>query len=226
MPERRFVIQDSPDAKGVQDRLVQAGETLFCERGFNETSVRDIAAAAGCNVASINYYFGGKDNLYVEVWHRLLAAIREVRLKSINDVMSGPDKPQLEDLLRSYAGSFLDPLMDGGQGGRFVHLMAREMTEPRLPPGMLIEEMVGPVATALAKALRRICPWLDGVSVHPIILSIVGQLVYTVCASRMFEGSEDPELPPPDLATMIDHVVRFSAGGIRAYADGMGEAVQ
>jgi len=95
------------DARSAQDRLVEAGETLFCERGFNETSVRDIAASAGCNVASVNYYFGGKDNLYLEVWHRMLASIREARLTSINGVMSGGGQPQLEDLLRSYANSFL-----------------------------------------------------------------------------------------------------------------------
>ena len=81
-------VQRSLEARAAQDRLVEAAEVLFCERGFNETSVRDIAAAAGCNVASVNYYFGGKDNLYVEVWHRMLASIREARLTSIDSVMS------------------------------------------------------------------------------------------------------------------------------------------
>jgi len=51
----------SSDAKkSVQDRLLDAAEELFCEHGFDGTSVRDLAAAAGCNVASVNYYFGGK----------------------------------------------------------------------------------------------------------------------------------------------------------------------
>jgi AcrR family transcriptional regulator len=226
MPQHKTNVHDSADAKGVQDRLVKAGEALFCERGFNETSVRDIAAAAECNVASINYYFGGKDNLYVEVWRRMLASIREVRLQSIERVMSGHPQPELEDLLRSYAGSFLDPLVDGEQGCRFVHLMAREMMDPHLPAGMLIEQMIGPVMRALATALRETCPWLRDVNVQPIILSIVGQLVYTICATHMFEGSKDPAAPPPDLATMVDHVVRFSAGGIRAYADAKGEVSQ
>ena len=49
--------------RGVQDRLIEAAAELFCRRGFNETSVRDIAASADGNVASVNYYFGGKDNL-------------------------------------------------------------------------------------------------------------------------------------------------------------------
>jgi AcrR family transcriptional regulator len=74
--------------KGVQDRLIEAADELFCRRGFNETSVRDIAAGAGCNVASVNYYFGGKDNLYLEIWRRRLAFMRDTRLASIEKVMS------------------------------------------------------------------------------------------------------------------------------------------
>ena len=65
--------RNDSNGRGVQDRLVKAGEDLFCRRGFNDTSVRDIAAAADCNVASINYYFGGKENLYLEIWRCRLA---------------------------------------------------------------------------------------------------------------------------------------------------------
>src|SRR5512136_2655411 len=86
--------------RSVQDRLVGAAEELFCQRGYNETSVRDIAAIAGCNVASVNYYFGGKDNLYLEVWRRRLAFMRDTRLASIEKVMSASGEPRLEDLLR------------------------------------------------------------------------------------------------------------------------------
>lgn len=216
-------VQRRLEARSAQDRLVEAGERLFCERGFNETSVRDIAAAAGCNVASVNYHFGGKDKLYVEVWHRTLVSIRQARLKSIETVMAEGEKPRLEDLLRSYTNSYLNPQRDDDRCCRFVHLMAREMVDPHLPPGMLVSEMVGPVMKALIEAIGEVCPGFQRSSARPIILSIVGQLVYTVCATHLFEDSEDPELPPLDLNEMIEHVVRFSAAGIRGYEDGMGE---
>ena len=81
-------VHGEVNGKSVQDRLIEAAEDLLCRRGFNETSVRDIASAAGCNVASVNYYFGGKESLYLEIWRRRLAQIRETRLASINKVMS------------------------------------------------------------------------------------------------------------------------------------------
>lgn len=43
--------------------ILKAAEKLFSEKGFDRTSVRDIAALANVNVAMINYYFGSKDNL-------------------------------------------------------------------------------------------------------------------------------------------------------------------
>jgi AcrR family transcriptional regulator len=215
--------QNGSGEKGVQDRLMETAEDLFCNRGFNETSVRDIAAAAECNIASVNYYFGGKDNLYVQVWRRRLTQMRDVRLASIETVMSAGDQPRLENLLTSYANAFIEPLVDGGHSDRFVSLMAREMVDPHLPPEMFLNEMIVPVMNALGEALQRICPWLTDRQVRLVILSVVGQLIQTVIAKGMFEQGDRPELPKLDLSESVEHIVRFSAAGIRAYQDGAGE---
>ncbi len=207
--------------KSVQDRLIAAADELFCRRGFNETSVRDIAAAAGCNVASVNYYFGSKDNLYLQVWRRRLELMRDNRIASIEKVMAAPDRPELEDLLRSYAVSFIEPLIEGGEHCRFINLMAREMIDPHLPKDMYLSEMVAPVLDAFRQALLGICPWLNQQSVPMVVFSIVGQLLmHTVCVKEMFEGSSHPELSRIDLNAIVDHVVEFSAAGIRGYATG------
>lgn len=207
--------------RGVHDRLIEAAEELFCRRGFTETSIRDIAASADCNVASVNYYFGGKDNLYLEVWRRRLAFMRDIRLASIEKVMSASARPQLEDLLRSYAVSFIEPLIDGSPHCRFIHLMAREMIEPHLPKDTYLTEMVSPVLDAFRKALVAICPWLDEQSVPMVVFSVVGQLLmHTVCVKEMFEGSSHPELSKIDLEGIVNHVVAFSAAGIRGSANG------
>jgi len=215
--------QNGSGERGVQDRLMETAEDLFSDRGFNDTSVRDIAAAAGCNIASVNYYFGGKENLYVQVWRRRLAQMRDVRLASIEKVMSAGDQPRLEDLLTSYANAFVEPLVDGGHSDRFLSLMAREMVDPHLPPNMFLNEMIVPVIKALSEALQRICPWLADKQVHLVILSIVGQLIQTVIAKGMFERGNYPELLKPDLSESVEHIVRFSAAGIRAYQNGAGE---
>ncbi|MBS1748801.1 MAG: TetR/AcrR family transcriptional regulator [Bacteroidetes bacterium] len=43
--------------------ILEVAEQLFAEKGFDGTSVRDIAGKAGVNLAMISYYFGSKEKL-------------------------------------------------------------------------------------------------------------------------------------------------------------------
>jgi len=206
--------------RSVQDRLLDAAEELFCEKGFDGTSVRDLAAKAGCNIASVNYYFGGKEKLYLEVWRRHLAGMRDMRIASVERVMSDTiSKPTLEGLLRSYSRAFLEPLVEGEKSFRFIRLMAREMVDRHLPKGIFVEEMILPVMVALQKALMQICPGLKEEEARLTILSIVGQLMHVIAAKTMFEQVGGPQVPKLDLNEMVNHIVKFSAAGIRAYIE-------
>ncbi len=47
-----------------QIQIIETAERLFATKGFNGTSVRDIADAAGINLAMVSYYFGSKEKLF------------------------------------------------------------------------------------------------------------------------------------------------------------------
>ncbi len=53
-----------------QTQLLDSAELLFSQKGFDGTSVRDIAEAAGINTAMISYYFGSKEKLMEEIFER------------------------------------------------------------------------------------------------------------------------------------------------------------
>lgn len=61
-------MTDSPKKKTKSDRtretILEAARTLFAERGYDGTTVRDIAAAANIDPAMVIRYFGGKDTLF------------------------------------------------------------------------------------------------------------------------------------------------------------------
>src|SRR3990167_11545620 len=66
LPERaRAARSDGEHSRG---RLLHAGLRLFAQHGFSKTSTREIAEAAGTNVAAISYYFGDKAGLYRAVF--------------------------------------------------------------------------------------------------------------------------------------------------------------
>ncbi|MBW7990989.1 MAG: TetR/AcrR family transcriptional regulator [Planctomycetes bacterium] len=206
--------------KGVRGRLLDSAEELFCEQGFEGTSVRDIAASAKCNIASVNYYFGGKEKLYREVWRRHLITMRDTRIASIDKVMSQNDgKPSLEELLKSFAEAFLGPLVDESRARRFCKLMAREMIDQHLPANMFVDNIITPTLAAMRGALVRACPGLDESKIPFVVFSIVGQLLHVLHVKAMFEQSDETALPKFDLAQAIDHIVKFSTAGIWAYVE-------
>jgi uncharacterized membrane protein len=127
--------------------------------------------------------------------------------------------PSLEELLRSYANVFIEPLVGESRGGRFIKLMAREMIDQHLPANMFVEEMIIPVMTALQQALMKICPGLEEAEAQLAILSIVGQLIHTVGAKAMLEWTDNLDMPRFELTEVVNHIVKFSAAGIRAYAE-------
>ena len=213
-------INDS-DIKSVKNRLLDSAEGLFCERGFKGTSIRDIAASAGCNIASVNYYFGSKEKLYEEVWRRHLIPMRDARIASINKVMSQAEaQPNLEDLLRSFADTFVGSMIDTSRASQLSKLMAREYIDSNLPTNMFVNEVMTPTITAMHRALVKTCPNLDESKILLVVFSIVGQLVHLIHIRTMFEqGGDDLILPIIDSEEAINHIVKFSAAGIRAYTD-------
>ncbi len=46
-----------------QNEILNVTEKLFAEKGYDGTSIRDIAKAADINVAMVSYYFGSKEKL-------------------------------------------------------------------------------------------------------------------------------------------------------------------
>lgn len=205
-----------------RERLLETAERLFAEKGFDGTSVRAITAEAGCNLAAVNYHFGGKDQLYEEIFRQRLAVLRSQRLASIRSVVEKRDgEISLETLLREFATTFLEPFMDSGR--IWQRLLWREMVEPHLRPGLFAEQIITPVHEELAAALVPACPGLDLETARRCTYSLVGQLVHFMRLERYFDDTAEEatgRLPMPEV---IDHVVRFSAAGIRAAAAGCRE---
>ncbi|HEV8287187.1 MAG TPA: TetR family transcriptional regulator [Chitinophagaceae bacterium] len=79
-----------------QIQIMEAAEELFAEKGFDGTSVRDIAEEAGVNLAMISYYFGSKE--------KLMESLFKYRGESIKlQLESMIDNKELSSLQKVYA---------------------------------------------------------------------------------------------------------------------------
>ncbi|HYD47994.1 MAG TPA: TetR family transcriptional regulator, partial [Terriglobales bacterium] len=59
-----------------KDRLLAAAATLFAERGFHGTTMRQLAERGGVNLAASHYHYGSKRDLYLQVLRGQFADIR------------------------------------------------------------------------------------------------------------------------------------------------------
>ncbi len=212
-------LDEDPCQASARERLLDAAERLFAEKGFR-VGVRQITLEAGCNVAGVNYYFGGKEALYREVFRRRLTALRERRIASVRRVLEeAGDDATLELLLRTFTTTFLEPLVEESMGRQWVALMSRELLDPHLSPEVFQREIIDPVRDALVDALRAICPGLSRDDAELATQSLVGQLSHIVHLTNYFAREDGARNPFRfDLPQMVAHTVRFSAAGIRALA--------
>ena len=90
-------------------KLLNVAEKLFAEKGIDATSLRNIIAEAGVNLAAIHYHFGSKNALICEVVARRVQPINEERLRRLEECENNHlTRPELlEALIRA----FLEPLI-------------------------------------------------------------------------------------------------------------------
>jgi len=207
-----------PEREETHERILHAAENLFSSKGFEATSVRDITTEADCNVASVNYHFGGKESLYLEAFRSLLTEVRDRRIASMRRDMADNPEMSLDDFVESFASAFMEPLVDQSRGRFFLGFIAHEMNDPHLPPRVFVEEFIRPLAEVSIEGFERFGPPMEPRVQWLCLMSVVAQLLHALKARILFSGDQESAMVPADLQEHVRHIIRFSAGGIRACA--------
>ena len=87
--------QKTDDQNETKEKIKIAASKLFAHKGFDGASMRKIAADAGVSLASINYHFRSKQDLYNEILtssHTNFAQIIEHTLNETDSFVEAVDK--------------------------------------------------------------------------------------------------------------------------------------
>ncbi len=171
------------DGVEAREHLLLAALRLFAEKGFAKTSTREIAQAAGANIAAISYYFGDKAGLYRAVFTEPMG--------SAKDDIALYDQPDftLRQSLQGFIGSFLAPMKQGELVQQCSRLHYREMLEPTGVWAEEIDKGIKPAHTALVALLGRHL----GVAridddLHRLAFSITGLALQMFIAREVIES--------------------------------------
>jgi AcrR family transcriptional regulator len=191
----------SADAR---QRIISVAEALFTQRGFEGTSMRDIAAAAKMNVASSYYYFPSKEELLWAVWQKggleLLA-----RARSAIDGIADPWKRMEAACVAHVSG-----LLDWRRANQILFVM---------PPWQYPEGMRDKVI-ALRDEYERILadlieelPLRKGVDRHQLRLMLLGALSWSLYWYK--PGGDTPAAIARSMLDMIRAGVERSSSEVR-----------
>lgn len=178
------------DGIDARRRLVDAGLRLFAQKGYQQTSIREVALAAQVNVAAISYYFGDKAGLYRAVFR----GPDGMNGHHTDPRMSDPSLP-LAQRLRYFYETFLEPLKHGDEVRLLIKLHYREMIEPTGAWQEAIDNEIRPCHDELLQILvkelglrrvdldlQRLAFCVLGIAIHffacqPVVESISPQVI-------------------------------------------------
>ncbi len=213
----------APTSKGAtKQRLLAAATELFAAHGFHGTKVRDIATRAGVNLASGNYHYGSKKELYVEVLRAQFAEIRSLlaRRGTVKppDELARLSRTALIALLRARTDAMLD-LLIGPPPGVHGTLMQREMADPSDALPVIVGEFITPMVRETQAILAQLAPGLDARTIEHCVFSVMGQaLFYRFSMPATLKLWNLPAYPRGLSRRLAAHITEFSLGGLQRLA--------
>lgn len=207
-----------------RDRLLDEAEDLFAQRGFHAVSVREITKAAQSNLAAVNYHFGNKQNLYLEVfrsrWLLRASQIQQRFRQSLNN--NGTPTPNL--VIQSFARAFLEGPMSNEERTRHLKLISGELVQPTEAFELVVEQVFRPLFTNLLQDFKNVMPdTLDEKQMVLNVFSILALVLYFNFARPLiysFVGGREES----DLETrLVDHIVQFSLSGVGSGKEEIGQ---
>jgi len=162
-----------------KDRILDVAEILFAEKGYEGTSVRDIAQQADVNIAMISYYFGSKEKLL----SALIAARAEnstLQLEELGRNSSMDSWTKLDTMVEFYVDRFFNK-------HHFHNIMSRQIIQEKE-----LQDQINEIKVKNLEILRRII--MEGidrkvfrqVDVELTVLTMIGAISQATMSRLLF----------------------------------------
>jgi AcrR family transcriptional regulator len=177
---------DGRSANATKERVLDTAEALFMEHGFEATSLRVITAAAGVNLAAVNYHFGSKEELFEAVLTRRLDPMNQARVELLSRLEAdyAPKPVPCERILVALLVPALKLARDRERGGKdFLRLLGRAYADPAPFICRFLSEQYGEMIARYKAAFARALPHLPRKELSWRLHFIMGALSYTLAGT-------------------------------------------
>lgn len=200
-----------------RDRILDAAEALFAERGYDGVTLRQIASEAGVDVALASYHFGKKLDLFNAVFERRAEALNRSRLEALRQVQqtSSPAFPTVEQIIEA----FLRPLEltqeNADPGWRHYLALIAYVNNSTYWGKQMMSKLFDDLVQEFIAALRGALPGASDENLYWCYHNLSGALTLTFAQTERIDTLSKGKCLSSDFQAAYDHMIPFVAAGFR-----------
>jgi AcrR family transcriptional regulator len=197
-----------------KERIFEIAGPVFAEKGFQATTVRELCVKANVNVASINYYFGDKQNLYTE-----LVRHAQQKCEAQHPLPTWTSETPAEQRLFELVRTLLLQLSVSETAPWEVQLLMREVLYPTHGGSQVADEYFSSFFKILLESIESLSPTELGYEQ----LAAYGISVLSQCLIYRYGYQTLSQIAPsslgengkPDVERLAKQISEFSLAAIR-----------
>lgn len=194
----------------MKNKILEVASEIFAEKGYQNTTIRDICQKADIYQLSINYHFGSKENLFKEVLYETYMATGEIEL--LEKIKNYPPEQQLEEIIRTR----LHSIFDKGNRGQYFKIIAKEMSNNY---DLIVEIMCDRLKNYLG-TVRSVFAALGNNKLNDfelnycvyLLISHISAFCIHDCAVQVLFNTKEPS--DDQLEAFTQHVKKFILAGV------------
>lgn len=210
--------------KDTAKSILNAAEELFSEKGFAETSLRNITTKAGVNLAAVNYHFGSKKELIQAVFARFLNTFcYELEQKLDSFEMHTGKSPDLNQVLMLLTQTALqsDAINNDETHQRritmFMRLLGLAYAQGQGHVRKFLKQEYGTVFARYMVLVQNASPQLTNDERFWRIHFMLGATVFTLSGAESLMAMAQHEFGvSTDIAQVFDQLIPFIGAGLQA----------
>lgn len=185
-------------ARERREQLVQVAKILFAEKGFEGTSVEEIAARADVSKPVVYEHFGGKEGLYAVIVDREVQAL----LGALTEALSSRGHPK--QLVERAAMALLGYIEDSPDGFR---VLSRD--SPVAQASGTFSSLLGDVSSQVEGLLGE---QFERRGLDPLVAPVYAQMLVGLVA---LAGQHWADVREPSKQVVAAHLVNLAWNGLR-----------
>ncbi len=201
-----------------KNKILDAAEKLFADKGFNGTSLREITSQAEVNLAAVNYHFGSKKELIKAVMSRYMNELSPRLESALITICNEEKQPTLVEVF----SAFVEPLLALNQfkengTSNFLQLLGRGYTDSQGFLRWFLTTRYPVVIDSFITAVHKAYPELSAEEMFWRLHFTMGTIVFTMSSSdALMDIAKNDFNKDIDIAGVIKQVIPYVAAGVGA----------